>query len=76
MEWEIKIDFKGMESSSQQLKFSWSLRESGIRPKMVDVGKFKRRKQQVQRHRGQKEQQVLEACFQEACMAWGIESER
>lgn len=50
MEWEIKIGFKGMESSSKQLKFRWSLRESGIRPKMGDVGKFKQRKQQVQRH--------------------------
>ena len=50
MEWEIKIGFKGMESSSKQVKFSWSLRASGIRPKMGDVGKFKQRKQQVQRH--------------------------
>ena len=49
MEKEIKIGFKGMESPSKQLKFSWSLRESRIRPNMVDVGKSKQRKQQVQR---------------------------
>lgn len=64
-----------MESSSQQLKFSWSLRKWN-QTQNGRCGKIQAEETASAKAPRPKEQQVLEACFQEACMAWGIESER